>query len=138
MQYLFPYYSDSIGITVYYVINFVCHEIFCKGIFWSVFHCMMEIDQVSIIYSTVICFPSGSVVKNPSANAGDGGSSPVQGRSSREGNGNSLQYSCLGNPMHRGGAWQATVHGVAEESDTTQQLNNNSIILHVQFVLSVF
>ena len=80
---------------------------------------MMEIDQVSIMYSTVICFPSGSVVKNPSANAGDAGSSPVSGRSSREGNGNSLQYSGLGNPMDRGGAWQATVHRVAKESDTT-------------------
>ena len=79
----------------------------------------MEIDQVSIMYSTVICFPSGSVVKNPSANAGDAGSSPVSGRSSREGNGNSLQYSCLGNPMDRGGTWQATVHRVAKESDTT-------------------
>jgi len=31
-----------------------------------------------------------------------------------EGNGNPLQYSCLGNPMDRG-AWQATVHGVAKE-----------------------
>ena len=29
-----------------------------------------------------------------------------------EGNGNPLQYSCLGNPMDRG-AWQATVRGVA-------------------------
>ena len=80
----------------------------------------MEIDQVSIIYSTVICFPSGSGVKNPSANAGDAGSTPVSGRSSREGNGNSLQYSCLGNHMDRGGAWQATVHGVAKET----QLSN--------------
>ena len=35
-----------------------------------------------------------------------------------EGNGDPLQYSCLGNPMDRG-AWQATVHGVAKESDTT-------------------
>ena len=34
-----------------------------------------------------------------------------------EGNGDPLQYSCLGNPMDRG-AWQATVHGVAKESDT--------------------
>ena len=38
-----------------------------------------------------------------------------------EGNGDPLQYSCLGNPMDRG-AWQAIVHGVAEESDTTYQL----------------
>ena len=34
-------------------------------------------------------------------------------KKNREGNGNSLQYSCLGNPMDRGD-WQATVHGVAE------------------------
>ena len=31
----------------------------------------------------------------------------------KEGNGNPLQYSCLGNPMDRG-AWWATVHGVAK------------------------
>ena len=37
------------------------------------------------------------------------------GRSHGEGNGNPLQYSCLGNPMDRG-SWQATVHGVAKES----------------------
>ena len=35
-----------------------------------------------------------------------------------EGNGNPLQYSCLGNPIKRGD-WQAAVHGVAKEPDTT-------------------
>ena len=39
-----------------------------------------------------------------------------------EGNGNALQYPCLGNPMD-GGAWRAMVPGIAKESDTTQQLN---------------
>ena len=34
-----------------------------------------------------------------------------------EGNGNPLQYSCLGNPKDRG-SWQATVHGVTKELDT--------------------
>ena len=53
--------------------------------------------------------PGGSVVKNPPANAGDVGSIPGSGRSSR-GNGNPLQYSCLENSMDRG-AWCATVHG---------------------------
>ena len=55
--------------------------------------------------------PGGSVVKHPPANAGDAYSILGSGRSPGEGNGNSLQYSCLGNPMD-GGAWQATVHGV--------------------------
>ena len=63
-------------------------------------------------------FPGGSVVKNLPANAGDGGSVPGSGRSPGEGNGNPLQYSCLGNSMD-GEAWPATVHGVAKESDTT-------------------
>ena len=63
-------------------------------------------------------FPGGLVVKNLPANAGDTGSIPGSERSLREGNGNSLQYSCLGNPMDRGD-WQATVHGVAKELDMT-------------------
>ena len=56
-------------------------------------------------------FPGGSAVKNPPANAGDAGSIPRLGRSPGEGNGNSLQYSCLENPMDRG-ACQVTVHAV--------------------------
>ena len=56
-------------------------------------------------------FPSGIVVKNPPANAGDiidMGSIPGSGRSPGEENGNPLQYSCLENPMDRE-AWQVTV-----------------------------
>ena len=48
------------------------------------------------------------VVKNPPANAGDTrdtGMTPGSGTSPGEGNGNSLQYSCLGNPMDRGVWW---------------------------------
>ena len=44
---------------------------------------------------------------------GNADSIPGSGRSSRGGNGNPLQYSCLGNPMDRG-ARQAIVHGVAK------------------------
>ena len=58
------------------------------------------------------------MVKNPPANSGDTGSIPRLGRSPVEGNGNPLQYSCLGNPVGRG-VWQATGHGVA------RSLNNN-------------
>ena len=50
---------------------------------------------------------------------------PGSGRSPGEGNGNPLQYFCLGNPIDRG-TWRATVHGVAKESDTTEQLNNKN------------
>ena len=63
-------------------------------------------------------FPGGLVVKNPPANAGDTGSIPGSGRLPGEGNSNPLQYSGLRNLMDRG-AWRATVHGAAEESDTT-------------------
>ena len=56
-------------------------------------------------------FPYGSVGKESACSAGDLGSIPGSGRSPGEGNGNSLQYSCLDNPMDRG-AWWTTVHGV--------------------------
>ena len=62
------------------------------------------------------------VVKNPTTNAGDirdMGSVPGLGRSPARGNGDPLQYSCLENSMDRG-AWRATDHGVAEESDETE------------------
>ena len=58
-------------------------------------------------------FPGDSAVKNLPANAGDVGLIPGLGRSPGEGNGNPLQYSCLGNLMDRG-SWQAIVHGVAK------------------------
>ena len=58
-------------------------------------------------------FPGGSKVKASAWNVGDPGSIPGSGRSPGEGNGNPLQYSCLKNLME-GGAWKATVHGVAK------------------------
>ena len=63
-------------------------------------------------------FPHSSVGKESACNVGDMGSIPGSGSCPGEGNGNPLQYSCLENPTDRG-AWQATVHGVAKESDTT-------------------
>ena len=58
--------------------------------------------------------PGGSDSKESACNVGDPGSIPGWGRSSGEGTGNPLQYSCLENPMDRG-AWQATVLGVAKK-----------------------
>ena len=64
-------------------------------------------------------FPCSSVGKESACSAGDLGSIPRSGRSLGEGNGDSLQYSCLENPMD-GGAWRAIVHGVTKESDVTE------------------
>ena len=70
-------------------------------------------------------FPGGSAGKESACNAGDPGLIPGSGRSLGEGNGNPLQYSCLGNPMDRG-AWQATVHG-SQKSQT--QLSNLTAVI---------
>ena len=62
------------------------------------------------------------IVKNPPANERDTSLIPGLGRSPGEGNGNSLQYSCLENPKDRG-AWRAPLHGVTKSwirlSDST-------------------
>ena len=52
------------------------------------------------------------------ANAGDASSISGLGKSPGDGKGNSLQYSCLGNPMDRG-ACRATGHGVEKEINKT-------------------
>ena len=61
-------------------------------------------------------FHNGSVSQESACsagNTGDTGSIPGRGRPPREGNGNPLQYSCLGNLIDRG-SWRATVHRVAK------------------------
>ena len=63
-----------------------------------------KVPRTSLVAQTVKCL---------AYNVGDLGSIPGLGRSSGEGNGNPLQYSCLENPMDRG-VWWATVHGVAK------------------------
>ena len=65
-------------------------------------------------------FPGSAVVKNLLANAEDLDSLSRSGRSPGERNGYPLQYSSLKNPIDRG-AWQAVVHGVAKETDTTEE-----------------
>ena len=62
------------------------------------------------------------VVKNPLANAGDMGSIPGSGRTPGGGDGNQLQYSCLGNPMNRG-AWRAIQFMGLQKLDTTEWLS---------------
>ena len=96
--------------------------------FWNPFSCpafqgfYLICDSLNLTKG----FPGGSVVKNPPANAGDTrdvGGTPGSERSPEVGNGNSLQYSSLGNPKDRG-AWRATVHGVTK---SWTQLNNNNL-----------
>jgi len=58
-------------------------------------------------------FPGDLNSKESAYSAGDLGSIPGLRRYPGEGNGNPLQYSCLGNPMDRG-TWQAIVHGVTK------------------------
>ena len=73
------------------------------------------------------------MAKNPLANAGDIrdlGSIPGSGRSSEEGKGDPLQYSCLENPMDRG-AWKATVHGVTKSWIQLKQLSTHVRNIHL-------
>ena len=67
-------------------------------------------------------FPGGSVIKNPTSNAGDASFIPGLGRSPGEGNGNPFQYSCLGKSQG-----QRSLVGYSpwghKESDMTEWLN---------------
>ena len=88
--------------------------------FYIIFCRMAEILAMNRIYASWSDgrdLSSVSKVKNLPANAGEAedlGSILWSGKSPGGGNGNPLQYSCLGNPMDRG-AWRATVHGVTKE-----------------------
>ena len=74
---------------------------------------IMEISERSCqVSKESLGFPHSSVGKESACKAGDLGLMSGMGRSPGEGNGNPLQYSCLGNLMDRG-AWQAAVLGVA-------------------------
>ena len=77
------------------------------SIFW---HCL----------SLGLGFPGGSDGKTSSCNAGDPDSIPGSGRSSGEGNGNPLQYSCLENPMDREACLAGYSPRGCKESDTTE------------------
>ena len=112
------------------LISFASPEVlFLKVLSFHQHMCVINMNNWGVLL-TYGGFPGGSVVKNPSANAGDVwdvGLMPGSGRSPREGNGNPLQYSLLENPMDRG-AWQATVHGIAK--GWTEPLSTHSLVTY--------
>ena len=88
----------------------------------SVVLCYSKKGRVSVVSndssaSGLLWWQSG---KGSACSEGDMGLIPGSGRSPEGGNGNSLQFSCVGNSMDRG-AWWATVHGVAKSQT---QLSN--------------
>ena len=114
--------SNSLIVSLYNLnsenkIPSVCHFFEMCGAFkWqNAFDLRCKLQILFFHVLTCMCrgIPGGSEVKASACNAGDLASIPGLGRSPGEGNGNPLQYSCLENPMD-GGAWWATVHGVAK------------------------
>ena len=69
--------------------------------------------KLTLVMRQVLGFPWGSDDKESAYNVRYLGLIPGLGRSPGGGHGNSLQCSCLQNPMDRG-AWWATVHGIAK------------------------
>ena len=102
---------------------------------WSLFHLSapLVVDDAFRTGHREWGFPGCSVIKNLPANAGDTGGLhliPGLGRSPGGGNGNPLQYSCLGNPMDRG-SWWATVSGVSKSQTTERQLTTHACSMNV-------
>ena len=82
--------------------------------------------KIGLDIYTLLCIKWSSlrvqIEKEFTCNAGDLGSTPGSERSSEDGNGNLLQYSCLKNFEDRG-AWRATYSPCShKESDTTERL----------------
>ena len=96
-----------------------CYSLKWEGM-WKGLQQYLAHDRCSMLLSELL---SGSVIKNLPANAGDAGGTRGSGRSPGTGNGNTLQYSDLGNPMDRG-AWQATYNPWGCKTDMIYQLNN--------------
>ena len=102
-------------------------------------HCLYIYINIYLYFCLGI-FPSGTMVKNLPANAGDArdvGLIPGSRRSPGEGNGNPLQYSCLGNCMDRG-AWWATVHRVAHSWTRLNNWAHTCIDIYMTLMLSAF
>ena len=94
------------------------------------------LHNYSLAHHFKIVVPGGTVVKNPSASAGDArdvGLILGRGISPGVGNGTPLHYSCLENPMDRG-AWWAAVHGVTELVATEHAHRHTSTTFNFLFL----
>ena len=120
--------QEAYGDSMYSVHNFAVN----LKLFWKIKSIRKKSPLVlssafNFIYqSKVMGFPGGSVVKNLPANTGmqDMGLIPGSGRSLRGGNGDPLQYSCLGK-SHGQRRLVGTVDGVAKKSDMTSTATSN-------------
>ena len=110
-------YSLGLWVLIFVIINYaVVNFIYCAclGIGASTCPLRASIHSAHVGHLLRVCsFPGDSDDKESACDVGGRGLIPGSGKSSGEGNGNPLQYSCLGNSMDRG-AWQATVHGVTK------------------------
>jgi len=116
-----PYFPLGIHTFVLYICfcfanKFIC-TIFLNSTHGQYYIFVFKVQHVIVYISTSFLFwgrgfPGGSDGKESAHDVGDL-SIPGSGRSLGEGNSDSLQYSCLENPMGRG-AWWATFHGIAK------------------------
>ena len=101
-------------LDIYWGVELLSRMVTLCLIFWRT--CQYVPQSSFTIVPYYKCFPGGSLVKNPPANAGDAGDSdliPGSGRSPEGGNDNPLQFSCWDNSTDRE-AWWATVPGVVK------------------------
>ena len=104
-----------------------------RGAWWAAVYGVAQsrtrLKRLSSSSSMHADFLGGSVVKHLPANEGDVGSIPALWRSPRKGNGNPLQYSCLGNPMDRE-AWWTAIHEIprVRHNLVTKQQQQHSVV----------
>ena len=95
-----------------------------------------DAQEISQRLPYFLSFPGGSAGKESACNAGDPSLIPGLERSPGEGNGYSLQYSCLKNSMDRG-TWQGCPWG-HKESDRTKRLTLSFLIVALQCYASFY
>ena len=101
---------------------------FCFGSSFPLLQLYIISSSLANLISLLDSF-GGSVVKNPPADVGDVGLIAGLERAPRVGNGNPLLYSCLENSMD-GGAWWATVHGVAKSRTRLSDFTHSLILIN--------